>query len=248
MGQTAHGLAVDEILARLHRVGIAVDAVLQRRCVYRAGANAIAANALAHVIGRHAFGQTNDGRFARAIDETVGQAANAGAHTGHVDDAATLAVFFELRQHFGDGRLNHPELRAHVQVEGKVPILVSGQFDAAVVHKACAVEDDVDAWQAGHLGGNRFFVENVQNGGVHIRHALVRLEQLGVHIGRIDRGALSGHGQCRCMANALPGGGDECNFSFESHGALISSWVICLAVMATQSQAMPRPGVSGGRA
>ena len=98
------------------------------------------------------------------------------------------------------------------------------------------------------MGGNRFFVQHVQNGSVNVRHTLVRLEQLGVHIGGVHGGAFSGHGQCGGLANALPGGSDECNFSFESHGALISSWVICLAVMAAQSQAMPRPGVSGGRA
>ena len=28
--------------------------------------------------------------------------------------------------------------------------------------------------EAGHLGGNRRFVEHVQHGGVHIRHAFIR--------------------------------------------------------------------------
>jgi hypothetical protein len=130
-----------------------------------------------------------------------------------------MAVLGELRHHFGDRRLDHPELRTHIQVEREFPFFVAGLLDVAVVHKARAVEDHVDAVHAGHLARDGVFVEHVQHGGVHVRHALVRLEQLGVHIGRVNGRTFSGHGQCSRLTNALPGSGHQCGFSFESHGA-----------------------------
>ena len=116
------------------------------------------------------------------------------------------------------------------------------------MHKACAVEQDVDAVHACHLSGDGGFVEHIEHGGVHIGHTLVRLEQLRVHVGGVHGGTFVGHGQCGRLAYALPGGGDERDFSFESHGVWISRWVVCLWVMAAQSQAMPKPGMSGGMA
>jgi hypothetical protein len=108
------------------------------------------------------------------------------------------------------------------KLKAKVPVFVGGQLDVAVVHKACTVEDDVNAGEAGHLGCNRRLVEHVQHRCVHVGHALIRLEQFGVHIGGVHGGTFCGHGQRGSLANALTGSGDQGDFSFESHGALIS--------------------------
>ena len=90
--QTPHGLTGNEVFTRLNRIGFCIDAIVQRRCFHGARANGIAANALGDIVCGHAFGQANDGSFRRAINESVGQASHAGAHAGHVDDAAaTLA-------------------------------------------------------------------------------------------------------------------------------------------------------------
>ena len=220
LGQAPHGLAVDEVFARLHRVGVAVDAVLQRGGVHRAGANAIAANALAHIVGGHAFGQANHRSFGGAVNEAAGQALDAGTHAGHVDDAARLAVLFEALQHAGHHGLDHPKLRPHIELKGEVPIGVGGFEHRAVVHKARAVEQDVNRRQGRHLARDGGFVEHIQGGGVHAGHALVALQQGGVDVGGPHRGTLAGHGQCSGFADALTGSGDEGGFSLEAlaHG------------------------------
>ena len=90
--QAPHRLAGNEVFARLNGVGFCIDAIMQRRCFYSAGANGVAANALGHVVCSHAFGEANDGGFGRTINESVWQTTHAGAHAGHIDDAAATLL------------------------------------------------------------------------------------------------------------------------------------------------------------
>ena len=58
--QAAHGLTGDEVLASLHRIGFCIDAIVQGGRLNGAWANGVAANALGHIVGGHAFGEPND--------------------------------------------------------------------------------------------------------------------------------------------------------------------------------------------
>ena len=146
-------------------------------------------------------------------------------------------MLFEALQHAGHHGLDHPKLRPHIELKGEVPIGVCGFEHRAVVHKARAVEQDVDGRQGRHLARDGRFIEHIQGGGVHTRHALVALQQGGVDVGGPDSGALAGHGQRSGFANALAGSGDEGGFSLEAlaHGGVISGGVgavvegVCLA-------------------
>jgi hypothetical protein len=139
---------------------------------------------LGHKIGGHAFGQTNDGCFRSAVNESIGQTAHARADAGHVDDAAT-----PLFEHFGQDGLNHPKLTARIQIESKVPIFVGGLQNGAAVHHTRAIEQGIDARNEGHLFLNVIFVHDIQHSGVHIGNPSVSLEQLGIDIGCPDCGA-----------------------------------------------------------
>ena len=90
--QAPHRLASNEVFARLNGVGFCIDAIMQRRCFNSSRANGVAANALGHVVCSHAFGEANDGGFRRTINESVWQTTHAGAHAGHVDDAAATLL------------------------------------------------------------------------------------------------------------------------------------------------------------
>jgi hypothetical protein len=115
---------------------------LQRWRVDRARAHRIAADALGHVVGGHALGEAEHRGLGGAVDEAVGQALDAAAHAGHVDDAAAPGL-----QHAGQHGLDGPELRAHVEVEGEGQVVVGRLLDGAVVHEARAVEEHVERGQ-----------------------------------------------------------------------------------------------------
>ena len=85
------------------------------------------------------------------------------------------------------------------------------------MHKTGAVEQHVQRRQCDHQRLNGRFVQHVQHCRLNTRHAFIGLEQFGVDVGRPDLRALGGQRQGRGLANALPGGGDQGAFPFESH-------------------------------
>ena len=67
--------------------------------------------------------------------------------------------------HFWQRGLNHPILRADVEVESKIPVFVRRLHNRAVVHKTCAVKQHIKHGflQSTQLNGG--FVHHVQHGG-----------------------------------------------------------------------------------
>ena len=188
---------------------------MQRRRIHRAGAHAIAANAAFHVIRRNAFGHADYGGLGRAVHKPVRQPFDAAAHARHVDDR-TAAVGNHARKR----GLNHFERRAHVEIERKLPVFIARFENRPLMHKARAVEQNVQRRQALHREFDRHIVEHIQLLRDDPRMTFERFQKFEVHIGCVNRCAFTRHRHCRRAANALPRRRNQRHFSFETFAHL----------------------------
>src|ERR1700734_2712937 len=91
LAQPAHRLAVDEGLPHgldrlAARLTQGLDPAVERRALDRAGADGVAAHALADGVGRHRLGEADHRGLRGAVDVAVGDAAHRGRAGSDVDD------------------------------------------------------------------------------------------------------------------------------------------------------------------
>jgi hypothetical protein len=133
----------------------------------------------------------------------------------------TLAMLMMLPPFLGlhawQHRLDHPELRAHIELEGEFEVFVGGLQRRAAVHKARAVEQHVQRRQAAHQLVDGGLVEHVQRQRGDVGHALIAFQQLRVHVGGPDLRALGRQRQHAGAPYALARRRDQCFLSFKSH-------------------------------
>src|ERR1700730_4802932 len=144
LAEPAHRLAVDEGLAHAidrlaARLAQRVDPPVERRALDRAGADGVAAYALADVVRRHRLGEADHGGLRGAVDVAVGNAAHRRGAGGDVDDRAP-ALLQHARQKGADRAVH----RLDVEIERELPVGVRSGEDGSVVNEARAVEEDVD--------------------------------------------------------------------------------------------------------
>src|SRR5262245_28982700 len=134
--QPAHLLAGDELFAS---VGARRGSTLQHRGrFHRAGADAVAADALGDEVGSDRAREQRDRGLGCAVDVAVGRRPQRRAGRD-VDDAAASAC-----QHRRQERSDGPVHGLDVEVERKIPVLLRTVQDGAVVHEARCVEQDID--------------------------------------------------------------------------------------------------------
>ena len=113
--------------------------------------------------------------------------------------------------------MNHPKLRARIEIECKFPVFVGGLQNGAAVNHTCAIEQRVNARYEGHLLVNVVFVHHIKDGRVNIGNPCIAFEQFRVDIGGPDCGALCRHGHDRSVTNALARSSYQNVFVFKSH-------------------------------
>src|ERR1700729_2333140 len=143
LAEPAHRLAVNERLApgldRLAaRLAQGLDPAVERRALDRAGADGVAAHALADVIGGHRLGEADHRGLRGPVDVAVGNAAHRRGAGGDVDDRPPA-----LLQHARQKAADHAMHRLDVEIEREVPVGVRGGEDGSVVHEPGAIEEDV---------------------------------------------------------------------------------------------------------
>ena len=109
--------------------------------------------------------------------------------------------------------MNHPKLRAHVEVKPHRPLVVGRDLDIAGVHNPRAVKQRI---HHGHLrddfvdGG---LIQHIDHTGVDVGGVLEGVEQCRVDVGGPYGCAFFGHCERARATNALPCGSDENGFS-----------------------------------
>ena len=202
----AHRLSRDELFAGFfvaaHLFAKGVQALFQRWALDRAGADAVAADALGNEVDGDRFGETNDGGFGGAVDEASGGADDRRAGRRHVDDRAISAF-----EHARKGRPDGAKHGLDVEVKGEVPFVVGGVQYGAVVDEARAVEKDIRLRVVDRcLDTCR--VAGIDKAGFDVR--VIRTRQIFkcrfADIGRNDVRTLVRHSDSTGAANALTGG------------------------------------------
>ena len=175
------------------------------------GADGVAADAFAYVVGGDRLGEADHRGLARAVDEAVRQPADGRGDRSHVDDRPA-----PLLQHARNEGTRHQEHRSYVDREALVPVLRSGVEDAAVVDDAGAVEEHIHfAGFARHLGDGRL-VGDVQYPGSNASFPLEVGKGGGIHIGRPDLRAFASERERRRASHPLRRRGDERHLAFQT--------------------------------
>src|ERR1700729_3214425 len=133
LAEPAHGLAVDERLPHgldrlAARLAQGLDPAVERRTLDRAGADGVAAHALADVVGRHRLGEADHCGLRGAVDVTVGDAAHRGGARGDIDNRPPA-----LLQHAWQKGADRAVHRLDVEVEREVPVGVGGGEDRSAM-------------------------------------------------------------------------------------------------------------------
>src|SRR5262245_23237465 len=141
--EACHRLARHEVLPHLFkrfagRLRHGFYAFLEGRRYDRAGADRVAPDSPRNEVGGNRFGQTNYGCLGGPISIAVRQAFDGRNARRHVDDRAAAVL-----QHGGEERLDDAVHGFHVEVEGKIPILLRAFEHRALVHIARYIGDHV---------------------------------------------------------------------------------------------------------
>src|SRR6185503_6977942 len=138
--QAAHGLPGDQGGEGGLGVGGFLQPLVDPGGHGGAGADAVDADAVLHVVDGHRAGEADDGVLGGGVGAPVEDAAQAGGGGG-VDDDALLAGEEDLREGF----LGQEEGAFHVDAEDVVELLLGGGDGGAGDADAGVVAEDVEA-------------------------------------------------------------------------------------------------------
>ena len=161
------------------------------------GTDCIAADALLDEIGGDRLGEPDHRGLGRAVDITVGHAADRRHRGRDVDDRAGF-----LFQHCRQERLDHAVHRLDVEIERKIPVLVGAVEHGALVHVACAIDQYIERAERASIS-SRKRIDSACDEHVELAQLGVQALQLGrIEVGRDHLGALGG--EFSAIARPIP--------------------------------------------